>query len=281
MKIKKISTEKIIETIKNLCMETNFNLGRDVLNAFDKAIETEVSPLAKGIFTEIKENAKISGEDQVPLCQDCGTAVVFIDIGQDVHITGGDLREAVNAGVRLGYENGYLRKSVCHPLSRKNTGDNTPAIIHYEIVPGNNLKITLAPKGGGSENMSRIKMLTPASGIEGIKEFVINTVKEAGGNPCPPVILGIGIGGNFERSALLAKRALLREIGTRNQDRELAKIEEDILESVNRLGIGPMGYGGSNTCLDVFIEMEPCHIASLPAAVNINCHSARHKQAIL
>jgi len=191
------------------------------------------------------------------------------------------LNKAINEGVRQGYKEGYLRKSACGPFTRKNTGDNTPAIIHYDIVPGDKIKITLAPKGGGSENMSRVTMLTPAVGIDGVKDFVVNRLKEAGSNPCPPTLVGIGIGGTFEWSAMLAKKALLREIGTRNPDPEIAKLEVDILEAINKLGIGPMGYGGNTTSLDVFIEMEPCHIASLPLAVNINCHSARHKEAVI
>jgi len=206
---------------------------------------------------------------------------VFIEIGQDVHITGGDLKEAINEGVRQGYMEGYLRKSACHPITRKNTGDNTPAILHLQIVPGDKMKIIFAPKGGGSENMSRVDMLTPAVGIEGIKDFVVKRVKESGSNPCPPTIIGIGVGGTFERSAILAKKALLRNIGDRNPDLELAKIEGEILASINKLGIGPMGYGGDTTSLDVFLEIEPCHIASLPVAVNIQCHAARHKEAVI
>jgi fumarate hydratase subunit alpha len=217
----------------------------------------------------------------MPLCQDCGIAVIFIEIGQDVHVTGGNLREAINEGVRQGYKDGYLRKSLCHPISRKNTQDNTPAVIHFDIVPGDKIKISIAPKGGGSENMSRVSMLSPSEGIPGIKKFVIDTVEKAGGNPCPPIIVGIGVGGTLERSTILAKRALIRELGNRNQDLELAKLENEILENINKLGIGPMGYGGSTTCLDVFLEIEPCHIASLPVAVNINCHSARHKEAVI
>jgi fumarate hydratase subunit alpha len=196
-------------------------------------------------------------------------------------VTGGDLNAAINEGVKQGYKDGYLRKSACHPFTRKNTGDNLPAIIHYDIVPGDKIKIKMAPKGGGSENMSRVTMLTPAVGFKGVKEFVVNRLSEAGSNPCPPTLVGIGIGGTFERSALLAKKALFREIGTRNPDPEIAAMEKEILEEINKLGIGPMGYGGNTTSLDVFIEMEPCHIASLPLAVNINCHSARHKEAVI
>lgn len=279
--MREISTSEIIPVIRDLCMDANYNLGQDVLDAFDRGIATDESPVAKEVLRELKENARISRDEQVPLCQDCGLAVLFVDIGQEVHITGGDLRKAIDEGVKQGYADGYLRKSTCHPFTRKNRGDNTPAVIHFDIVPGDKIKITIAPKGGGSENMSRVTMLTPASGIEGVKEFVINRLKEAGSNPCPPTIIGIGIGGTFERSAYLAKKALLRKIGDRNPDPELAKIEMDILEGINKHGIGPMGYGGNTTSLDVFLEMEPCHIASLPLAVNINCHSARHKEAII
>ena len=279
--IREISTREIIKVVKNLCIDANYNLGDDVLLAFNQAIEKEDSKTGREVLKELIENAGIAQEEKVPICQDCGLAVVFIEVGQDVHITGGDLKEAINEGVRQGYREGYLRKSACHPITRKNTGDNTPAIIHLEIVPGDKIKIIFAPKGGGSENMSRVDMLTPAAGIEGIKDFVVKRVKESGSNPCPPTIIGIGVGGTFERSAILAKKALLRNIGDRNPDPELAKIEEEMLARINRLGIGPMGYGGNTTSLDVFLEMEPCHIASLPVAVNIQCHAARHKEAVI
>jgi fumarate hydratase subunit alpha len=279
--IREIPSKKIIEVVRDLCIDANYNLGNDVLGAFDKAIEAEESDTGREVLKELKENTRIAREEKAPICQDCGLAVVFIDIGQDVHITGGDLKEAINEGVRQGYEDGYLRKSACHPLTRKNTGDNTPAIIHIEIVPGDTMKIIFAPKGGGAENMSRVTMLTPAAGIEGVKDFVVNRVKESGSNPCPPTVIGIGVGGTFERSAILAKKAILRDIGNRNPDPELATIEDEILTRINRLGIGPMGYGGNVTSLDVFLEIEPCHIASLPVAVNIQCHAARHKEAII
>jgi len=279
--IREISNRKIIEVVRDLCIDANYNLGNDVLRAFDKAIEVEESATGIEVLKELKENARIAREEKAPICQDCGLAVVFIDIGQDVHITGGDLKDAINEGVRQGYEDGYLRKSACHPLTRKNTGDNTPAIIHIQIVPGDKMKIVFAPKGGGAENMSRVTMLTPAAGIEGVKDFVVNRVKESGSNPCPPTVIGIGVGGTFERSAILAKKAILRDIGNRNPDPELATIEEEILTRINRLGIGPMGYGGNTTSLDVFLEIEPCHIASLPVAVNIQCHAGRHKEAII
>jgi fumarate hydratase subunit alpha len=279
--MREVSINEIIPVVRDLFMEANYDLGRDVLDAFDRAIASDESPVAKEVLGELKENARISREEKVPLCQDCGLAVLFVELGQDVHVTGGDLKQAINEGVRQGYKDGYLRKSACDPFTRANTGDNTPAIIHYDIVPGENIKFIVAPKGGGSENMSNVTMLTPAVGIEGIKEHVVRTLHEAGSNPCPPTVVGIGIGGTFERSAFLAKKALLREIGTRNSDPKLAKIESAIIQKINKLGIGPMGYGGDTTCLDVFLEMEPCHIASLPVAVNVNCHSARHKQAVL
>ena len=279
--IREISTREIIKVVRNLCIDANYNLGDDVLLAFNHAIEQEDSGTGREVLKELIENARIAREEKVPMCQDCGLAVVFIEIGQDVHITGGDLGDAINEGVRQGYMEGYLRKSACHPVTRKNTGDNTPAIMHLQIVPGDKIKIIFAPKGGGSENMSRVDMLTPAAGIEGIKDFVVKRVKESGSNPCPPTIIGIGVGGTFERSAILAKKALLRKIGNRNPDPELAKIEEEILTRINRLGIGPMGYGGNTTSLDVFLEIEPCHIASLPVAVNIQCHAARHKEAFI
>jgi fumarate hydratase subunit alpha len=278
---REISVEEITAVVKQLCIDANYNLGEDVLSALHNAIEEEESPTAREVLKELIENATIARQEKSPICQDCGLAVVFVEIGQDVHFTGGDLKEAINEGVRQGYNDGYLRKSACHPITRKNTGDNTPAIIHLDIVAGDRVKIIVAPKGGGSENMSRVTMLTPAVGMEGIAEFVVNRVREAGSNPCPPTIIGIGVGGTFERSAILAKKALLRSLGQRNPEPELAKIEEDILYRIKRLGIGPMGYGGTTTSLDVFLEMEPCHIASLPVAINIQCHAARHKEAVI
>ena len=279
--IREISTKEIIKVVRDLCIDANYDLGDDVLLAFNQAIEKEDSGTGREVLKELIENARIAREEKVPICQDCGLAVVFIEIGQDVHITGDDFKEAINEGVRQGYMEGYLRTSACHPITRKNTGDNTPAILHLQIVPGDKMKIIFAPKGGGSENMSRVDMLTPAVGIEGIKDFVVKRLKESGSNPCPPTIIGIGVGGTFERSAILAKKALLRNIGDRNPDLELAKIEGEILASINKLGIGPMGYGGDTTSLDVFLEIEPCHIASLPVAVNIQCHAARHKEAVI
>jgi fumarate hydratase subunit alpha len=279
--IREIPVDEITKVVRDLCIDANYNLGEDVLSALDQAIAEEESPEAREVLKELIENAAIARQEKVAICQDCGLAVVFAEIGQDVHFTGGDLKEAINEGVRRGYDEGYLRKSSCHPITRKNTGDNTPAIIHYDIVPGDIVKIIVAPKGGGSENMSRVTMLTPAVGMEGVAEYVVNRVRESGSNPCPPTIVGIGVGGTFERSAILAKKALLRSLGNRNPDPELAKIEEDILVKLKSLGIGPMGYGGTTTSLEVFLEMEPCHIASLPVAVNIQCHAARHKEAVI
>ncbi len=279
--VREISSKKIIEVVRDLCIDANYNLGDDVLRAFDKAIEVEESAQGREVLKELKENARIAREEKAPICQDCGLAVVFIEIGQDVHITDGDVNEAINEGVRQGYKDGYLRNSACHPFTRKNTGDNTPAIIHMQIVPGDTIRIVFAPKGGGAENMSRVTMLTPAAGLEGVEDFVVKRVQESGSNPCPPTVIGVGVGGTFERSAILAKKAILRDIGNRNPDPELAAIEEELLTRINRLGIGPMGYGGIITSLDVFLEIEPCHIASLPVAVNIQCHAARHKEAII
>jgi len=279
--MREINVRSITEKVRELCMEANTDLGNDVLQAFDRAMEKEESPLAVEILKELKENARIAKEEKVPICQDTGFTVVFMELGQEVHLVGGDLTEAVFEGVRQGYRDGYLRKSVCHPFTRANTGDNTPAIIHTEIAPGDKVKITIAPKGGGSENMSRVTMLTPSDGVEGIKKFVIQRVKESGSNPCPPTIVGIGIGGTLEQAALLAKKSLLRPLGSKNPDPELEKLESEILTEINKLGIGPQGLGGRTTSLAVHILMMPCHIASFPLAVNIQCHAQRHKEAVL
>jgi len=262
-------------------MRANTDLGEDVLQAFDRAIEKEESPVAVEILKELKENARIAREEQVPICQDTGFTVVFVEVGQDVHLVGGSLNEAIHEGVRQGYRDGYLRKSICHHFSRANTGDNTPAIIHTEIVPGDKINVTIAPKGAGSENMSRVVMLTPSEGIEGIKKFVVQRVKESGSNPCPPTIVGVGIGGTMEQAGLLAKRSLLRFLGTPNPDPELDRLESEILGEINKLGIGPQGLGGRTTSLAVHIRMMPCHIASLPLAVNIQCHVQRHKEVTI
>ena len=280
--MKTLSTTVITETVARLCIEANYFLGSDVLKSLEKSRKEETSLTGRDILEQILLNADIAADDQVPMCQDTGFAVIFIELGQDVQINGGSLNDAINDGVRKGYTDGYLRKSIVnHPLKRVNTGDNTPAVIHVKIVPGENLKITVAPKGGGSENMSGIKMLKPAEGIEGVKKFVIDTVKSAGPNPCPPIVVGIGIGGTFEKCALLAKEALLREIGKPSSYPDIAELEKNFLDEINALGIGPQGLGGRTTALAVHIETYPCHIASLPVAVNINCHAARHKEAVL
>jgi len=279
--MREIDVRLITEKVKELCIRANTELGEDVLQAFDRAIEKEESLLAIEILKELKENARIAREERVPICQDTGVAVIFLEIGQNVRLVGGDLKEAIFEGVRKGYREGYLRKSMCHPFTRANTGDNTPAILHTEIVPGDKVKVIVAPKGGGSENMSRVVMLTPSDGIEGIKRYVVQRVKESGSNPCPPTIIGVGIGGNFEQAALLAKKSLLRPLGSRNPDPELDRLESELLEEINRLGIGPQGLGGRTTSLAVHILMMPCHIASLPLAVNIQCHAHRHKEIII
>lgn len=281
--MRQIHYSEVIEVVAQLCQETNFYLPEDVLNSLRKARSEEKSPLGRIVLAQILENARIAAEEKVPICQDCGTAIVFLELGEELELTGGNLNlyAAIEEGVRRGYKEGYLRKSICHPFTRKNTGDNTPAMIYTDIVPGNKLKIIFCPKGGGSENMSAIKMLSPSEGIEGVKKFVIETVKSAGANPCPPIVVGVGIGGTFERVALLAKKALLRPFGSQNTDTELAALEDELLEEINYLGIGPAGLGGSTTALSVHIEMQPCHIASLPVAININCHAARHKEVTI
>jgi len=279
--MREIRTEQIVQAVRDLFIDANCNLGEDVLAAFDRAIETDESPVAREVLRELKENARIARDEQSPLCQDTGLAVLFVEVGQDVHVTGGDLKEALNEGVRRGYGEGYLRKSACHPFTRANTRDNTPAVIHFDIVPGERMRIVAVPKGGGAENMSRVDMLSPSAGLEGIKDFVVKRIEASGSNPCPPTVVGVGIGGTFERSAILAKKALTRRIGQCNADPELAGVEADVLSRINRLGIGPMGYGGNTTSLDVFFEVEPCHIASLPVAVNVQCHAMRHKETIL
>jgi fumarate hydratase subunit alpha len=279
--MREINVKLITEKVRDLCMKANTDLGEDVLQAFDRAMTKEESPLGVEILKELKENARIAKEENVPICQDTGFAVVFVELGQEVHLVGGSLNGAIEEGVRQGYRDGYLRKSICHPFTRANTGDNTPAIIHTEVVPGEKVKITVAPKGGGSENMSRVVMLTPSDGVEGIKRFVVQRVKESGSNPCPPTIVGVGIGGTFEQAALLAKKSLLRSLGSKNPDPELDQLESEILNEVNNLGIGPQGLGGRTTSLAVHVLMMPCHIASFPLAVNIQCHAQRHKEATL
>jgi fumarate hydratase subunit alpha len=280
--VREISAKKITDTVARLSMEANFDLERDVLEALKSGKGAESSPVGKEIFSQLLENADIARTERMPICQDTGLAVVFVDLGQDAHVTGGALNDAINEGVRRGYTEGYLRKSVLgDPLKRVNTKDNTPAVIHTRIVPGDRLKLWVVPKGGGSENMSKIAMLKPADGVEGVKKFVVESVRVASANPCPPIIVGVGIGGSFEQCAMNAKRALLREIGTRHADEYYAALEDELFQKVNDLGIGPMGLGGRITALAVHIEAAPCHIASLPVAVNINCHAARHKTAVL
>jgi fumarate hydratase subunit alpha len=280
--VKELKTSLITETVARLCIEANRFLGEDVVGALEEGLKKEASPSGRDILGQLLENARLAAGEGLPMCQDTGLTVIFLDVGQEVHVQG-DLEEAVQEGVRTGYDKGYLRKSVvASPVApRTNTGDNTPAIIHTRIVSGDTLKITVAPKGGGSENMSALAMLKPAQGWEGAKDFVLETVRRAGPNPCPPIIVGVGLGGNFEYSALLAKRALLRTLGRRHPDQATAEREEELLEAINRLGIGPGGFGGKVTALGVAIETHPCHIASLPVAVNINCHAHRHREAVL
>jgi fumarate hydratase subunit alpha len=281
--VREITTDQITETIARLCIESNYYLGEDVLRVLRQYREAEISPVGREVLDQILENAEVAREKQMPLCQDCGLAVVFIELGQEAHIAGGALNEAIAEGVRRGYQNGYLRKSVVtQPFSaRINTKDNTPPIIHTTIVPGDRLRIIVAPKGGGSENMSQLGMLKPADGREGVIRFVVEAVRKAGANPCPPIIIGVGIGGTAEKAMWLAKHSLLREVGQRSEDPEVAALEAEIEERVNRIGIGPQGFGGLTTALGVHVEVFPAHIASLPVAVNIQCHSARHCEAIL
>ncbi len=272
--------KEITTAVANLCREANYYLGEDVLEFLRVSQLKEESAIGREIFNQMAENCRIAAEQQMPLCQDTGLTVIFLEIGQDLHIVGGDLNQAVQEGVRQGYRN--LRKSIVeHPLQRINTKDNTPAIIHTEIVPGQQLKIIVAPKGGGSENKSRVKMLQPVEGTQGVKQFVLQTVEAAGASSCPPLVVGVGIGGNLEQAPLLAKKALLRPLGQRNPDPQNAALEEELLQKINALGIGPQGLGGRITAWSVAVETWPCHIASLPVAVNLNCHVARHKEIIL
>ena len=280
--MKEIQAKEITDVVEKLCVDACTRLGEDWWQAIDNAISQEESPLGKDMLRIVKENARLAADTGEAICQDTGLAVVFLEIGQDVHVVGGDLYEAVNEGVRRGYVNGYLRKSVVKdPLIRENTGDNTPAIIHVQMVPGSDLKIVVAPKGAGSENSSGLKMLKPADGKDGVVNFVLKTVEAAGPNACPPIVLGVGIGGNLETSALLAKKALLRPLGRRHPEPHIAGLEEELLELVNKTGIGPQGLGGRITALDVHVEVYPTHIASLPVAVNIQCHASRHSEAVL
>ncbi len=279
--MREIDAKDITEQVKRLCMEANSYLPEDIKERIDKSEQEEPWALAKDILGVICENYRIAEENYVPVCQDTGVACVFLEIGQDVHVNG-SLEEAVNEGVRQGYTEGCLRKSVVRdPLDRVNTGDNTPAMIYYDIVPGDGFKLTVAPKGFGSENMSQIKMLKPSDGIQGVKDFILKVVEDAGPNPCPPIVVGVGIGGTFDKAALLAKKALMRSINVRNASPFYAQLEEEMLQKINALGIGPQGVGGRTTALAVNVETMPTHIAGLPVAVNINCHVTRHKTAEL
>jgi fumarate hydratase subunit alpha len=281
--MREIDAKEVTKTISRLCQEANFFLPEDVLAALKKARDTEESPTCQQALDQILDNAKLARDEQIAICQDCGAAVIYLEIGQDAHVTGGDLYQAVNAGVREGYEKGYLRKSMAkQPYSaRVNTKDNTPAVIHTDIVPGDKIRIIVVPKGGGSENMSRLHMLTPAAGRQGIIDAVVKAVDDAGSNPCPPIIVGVGIGGTAERTLEIAKKALLRNVGEHNPDPEVADLEKELLKRINALGIGPQGFGGRNTALAVHVETFPAHIASMPLAINMQCHAARHKEAVL
>lgn len=277
-----IQAEEITRTIKEMCIETNYFLSPDMSRAVEKAAEEEMSPLGRKILGQLKENLQIAGKDRIPICQDTGMAVIFLKIGQDVHIEGGSLRQAVDEGVRQGYTEGYLRKSVVgDPINRVNTNDNTPAVLHTEIVDGSQIEITVAPKGFGSENMSKIFMLKPADGIEGVKEAILTAVRDAGPNACPPMVVGVGIGGTFEKCALMAKHALTRDVGEESPVPYVRELEKEMLETINRLGIGPGGLGGTVTALAVKIETYPTHIAGLPVAVNLCCHVNRHARRLI
>lgn len=280
--MREIHVSNIAETVSRLCIEANYYLSEDIRKRMEEAQRAETYPVAKDIIGILLENADIAKNEDMPMCQDTGMCIVFVEMGQEVHITGGGLEAAINEGVRAGYRDGYLRKSVVgDPLGRINTEDNTPAIIYYDIVEGDGFKVTVVPKGFGSENMSQIKMLKPSDGVEGVKAFVLKVVRDAGPNPCPPVVVGVGIGGTFEKAALLAKKALVRSTDVRNSNEYYAKLEAELLEEINNLGIGPQGFGGKTTALAINIETYATHIAGLPVAVNINCHATRHAEAQL
>jgi fumarate hydratase subunit alpha len=276
-----IKSSEITKVVRDMCIKANIYLGEDVVESLKENKEKENSELGKNILNILIKNCEIAKEKQMPICQDTGMAVFFVSIGQDVHVEGKNISDAINEGVKQGYEDGFLRKSVVTPIDRKNTQDNTPAIIHYDIVEGDKITIEFAPKGFGSENMSKMKMLKPSDGIKGIQKFIIETVKEAGPNPCPPIVVGVGIGGTIEKCAQIAKKSLLRDIGQHNKDENIKNLEIQILKEINNLGIGPQGLGGNTTALAVNIETFPTHIAGLPVVVNINCHAARHKKAII
>lgn len=281
-KMRTIQTTDITESIRQMCIEANHYLSDDMKQVFNKAVDNEESPLGRQVLEQLKENLEIASSDMIPICQDTGMAVIFMNVGQEVHFEGGSITDAVNEGVRQGYTEGYLRKSVVgDPIIRENTKDNTPAVVHYDIVPGDKVEITVAPKGFGSENMSRIFMLKPADGIEGVKEAILTAVKDAGPNACPPMVVGVGIGGTFEKCALLAKKALTRDLNCKSDIQYVNDLEEEMLDKINRLGIGPGGLGGTQTALAVNIETYPTHIAGLPVAVNICCHVNRHAHRVI
>jgi fumarate hydratase subunit alpha len=280
--MRNLDVSTIKDAVKNLAMDANFDIGNSFINRLRLALKKEKSEIGKNVLEQIIENDVIASENKEPMCQDTGVVVLFLEIGYDVHLVGGDLYDAINEGVRSAYHEGYLRKSVVkHPLDRVNTNDNTPAIIHVKFVQGDKVKILLAPKGAGSENMSLVKMLVPSDGIEGIKKLVLHTIFYAGGKPCPPLIVGIGLGGNLEKAALLAKEAVFMDLDEINPDPILAKLEKELLDDINALGVGPMGFGGTTTALSVRIKSYPCHIASLPVAINLQCHASRHKEVTI
>lgn len=280
--MREISVNKIRDSVRDLCISANYYIGSDVKDSLINYRNRENYPIAKEVLGKIVENADISKNENMPMCQDTGMACIFLEVGQDVHFIDGDIEEAINEGVRRGYEEGYLRKSVVKdPIDRVNTKDNTPAVIYYNLVKGDKVKVTVAPKGFGSENMSKIAMLKPSDGLEGVKRFILKTVEEAGPNPCPPMIVGVGIGGTFDKAAYLSKKALLRPINEENKNEFYAQLEKDLLKDINSLGIGPQGFGGLTTALGINIEVYPTHIAGLPVAVNISCHATRHKEAVI
>ncbi len=280
--MREVHVSAITDAVKKLCMEANWNLEPDMLRAFDRALGTERSAAGKEVLKILKQNAEMARTKRIPYCQDTGTVVSFVELGQDVHVTGGPLSDAINQGVAQGYTEGYLRASMVRsPLDRVNTGDNTPAVLHVDVVPGAELRIMVMAKGGGCENRSKYKMLTPADGVEGVKDWILECVRTAGPDACPPLVLGVGVGGNFEKSAILSKKALFRELGSPNPDPMLDAIEKELLDRANRLGIGPQGYGGDTTAFGVHLLTYPCHITSLPVSVTIECHAHRHKEVTL
>jgi len=277
-----IHTSAITDAVKKLCIEANHGLEPDMLRAFDRALGTERSPAGRHVLQILKENAELAWTKKIPYCQDTGFVICFIELGQDVHVTGGSLTDAINEGVRQGYTEGYLRASIVRsPFDRVNTGDNTPAVVHMDLVPGATMKIMIMAKGGGCENRSKYKMLTPAEGVEGVKDWILECIRTAGPDACPPLIAGVGVGGTFEKAALLSKKALFRELGTPNPDAAMGALEQEVLDRANRLGIGPQGYGGDTTVFGIHVLAYPCHITSLPVAVTIECHAHRHKEAVL